>query len=78
MARAFQTFLQSEHQLAGLLTGTSWNFSMKVPRLISISPMEFDHVYCTVILAGGPTSDSHLAIQFVDYCVCHQCVGVWG
>ena len=84
----FQTFLQSEHQLVGLLTGTSGNFSMKAPHLISIRPMEFDHVYCTVILARGHTSDSHLAIQFVDYCqcvcvcvcvcVCHQCVGVWG
>ena len=40
MARAFQTFLQSEQQLVGLLTGTSWNFSMKVPHLISIRPME--------------------------------------
>ena len=28
MARALQTFLQSEHQLVGLLTGTSWDFSI--------------------------------------------------
>ena len=27
VARAFQTFLQSEHRLVGLLTGASWNFS---------------------------------------------------
>ena len=75
----FQTFLQSEHQLVGLLTGTSGNFSMKAPHLISIRPMEFDHVYCTVILARGHTSDSHLAIQFVDYCqcVCVCVISVW-
>ena len=40
---------------------------MKVPHLISVGAMEFDHVYCMAILAGGHTSDSHLAIQFVDY-----------
>ena len=65
----------------GLLTGTSGNFSMKAPHLISIRPMEFDHVYCTVILARGHTSDSHLAIQFVDYCqcvcVCVCVISVW-
>ena len=38
---------------------------MKVPHLISTRPMEFDHICCKVILAGGHTSDCHLAIQFV-------------
>ena len=51
-----------KYQMTYLLPGR-----MKVPHLISVGAMEFDHVYCMAILAGGHTSDSHLAIQFVDY-----------
>ena len=56
----------------GLLTGTSWNFSeisndISAPWAhestsldISSRAMEFDHVYCMAILAGGHTSRLHL------------------
>jgi len=55
----------------GFFGSIEWHICKKVPHLISIRTMEFDHVYCIAISAGGHTSDSHLAIQFViQVCVC--------